>query len=337
MKILVTGGGGFLGRHIVRMLMKQGHEVVAYQRSGQPDMEGYGVEVQQGSLLESEPLRAALRGCDAVIHTAAKAGVWGSRRDYFATNLEGTRHLLRLMEEAGIRKLVHCSTPSVVFDGGSHEGADESLPYGRNWLCHYAESKAQAEAEAIAWGRTGKGRVIALRPHLIWGIGDPHLLPKVIERSRDGRLRIIGDGRNRVDITRVENAAAAHLLALNALDDPNAVNRPYFLSQGEPVILWDWINQLLEKVRVDPIRRRVPFKVAYGLGWACEWIWRLGRREEIPPMTRFVAVELASSHWFSIDAARRRLGYRPENYSIAGGLDRYARHWLSSTDGGSLS
>jgi nucleoside-diphosphate-sugar epimerase len=287
------------------------------------------VEVVRGSLLDGELLKKAMQGCDAVIHTAAKAGVWGSRKAYFETNFEGTRAVCSSMQTLGIRKLVYCSTPSVVFNGSAFEGADESLPYGRDWLCHYAESKALAEKHALEWGRIGHGKVIALRPHLIWGIGDPHLLPKVIQRSQAGRLRIIGDGTNQVDISRVENVAAAHLLALEALDRPDAVNRPYFISQGEPVRLWDWINSLLRRVNVPVLEKRISLSAAYRIGTVCEGLWKLARRDSVPPMTRFVAVELAKSHWFSIEAARRELGYRPEAFPIEEGLDTYAEAWLA--------
>ena len=229
----------------------------------------------------------------------------------------------------GIRKLVHCSTPSVVFTGEAFKGANESLPYGSNWRCHYAESKAMAEAHVLGWGRSGHGQVIALRPHLIWGIGDPHLLPEVIERSRSGRLRIIGEGRNRVDMTRVENAAKAHLLALQALGRPEAVNRPYFISQGEPVVLWDWINDVLRRVGVDPLGKRISLSSAYRLGAFCEVLWKLARRQSIPPMTRFVALAMGKDHWFSIEAARRELGYRPEAFPMEEGLEAYAEAWKS--------
>lgn len=329
MKILVTGGGGFLGRHVVDGLLARGHSVVTYQRREHPELEVCGVEVVRGSLLEGELLKAAMQGCDAVIHTAAKAGVWGSRKAYFETNYEGTRAVCSSMQTLGIRKLVYCSTPSVVFNGSAFEGADESLPYGRDWLCHYAESKALAEEHALGWGRAGHGKVIALRPHLIWGVGDPHLLPKVIQRSKAGRIRIIGDGSNRVDISRVENVAAAHILALEALDRPSVVNRPYFISQGEPVRLWEWINSLLQRVQVPVLDKRISLAAAYRIGAVCEGLWRLTRRQSVPPMTRFVAVELAKSHWFSIEAARRELGYRPEAYPIEDGLDTYAEAWKS--------
>ncbi|MGC9450279.1 MAG: NAD-dependent epimerase/dehydratase family protein [Oceanipulchritudo sp.] len=316
MKILVTGGGGFLGSRIVDGLLKEGHSVRVYQRSENPAMAAAGVEVTTGSLTAAESLRIAVRGCDAVIHTAAKAGVWGPRREYFATNVEGTRNLLEAMAAAGVGDLVHCSSPSVVFDGSSFEGADESLPYGRNWNCDYPESKALAEQAVLEWGRSGKGRVIALRPHLIVGEGDPHLLPRVIRRARSGRLRIVGDGTNRVDLTRVENAAAAHLLALKALDRPSAVNRPYFISQGEPVVLWEWINQVLDSLDIPRLEKRISLPAAYRIGWIAEQLWRISGARDVPPMTRFLALELAKSHWFSIAAAREELGYRPEQYPL---------------------
>lgn len=327
MKVLVTGGGGFLGRHILELLLEEGHDVVTFQRQDHPDLAAKGVVVKRGSLLDEAALMDAMGGCDAVIHTAARAGVWGTRKSYFSINYEGTRTVCRLMKSLGIRRLVHCSTPSVVFNRGAFEGADESLPYGTDWLCAYAESKALAEEHVLQWARSGHGYAIALRPHLIWGRGDPHLLPKVIGRAASGRLRIVGEGRNRVDVTRVENAAAAHLLALKALERPGARNRPYFISQGEPVVLWEWINGLLERVGVAPLQKKISLTGAYRVGAVCELLWGLARSENVPPMTRFVALELGKDHWFSIKAARELLGYTPETFPMQEGLAAYAADW----------
>lgn len=325
MKILVTGGGGFLGRYVVDELLQAGHEIVSWQRRAVPELERKGVQVVRGDLREADRLRTAMRGCGAVLHLAAKAGVWGAEREFRAINVEGTVNVLRAMEAEGIGRLVYCSTPSVVFTGEAFRGDDESLPYGRNWLCSYAETKAEAEAAVLEWGRRGEGRrVIALRPHLIWGRGDPHLLPRVIERARSGRLRIVGDGTNRVDITRVENAARAHVLALDALERDSAVGRAYFLSQGEPVVLWEWIQELLEAVGVARLEKRLSYPAAYRAGAAAEWIWRVLRLGGEPPMTRFVATELAKDHWFSVEAARRELGYEPGLYPTGEGLAAYA-------------
>lgn len=321
--ILVTGGAGFLGRYIVAALRERGARVRAYQRSTADDLAAPGVEVVRGSVTDTAALRRAARGCDAVVHTAAKAGVWGPRREYVEANIEGTRNVLAACRAAGVAYLVHTSTPSVVFTGESFEGADESLPYGENWLCHYAETKAVAEEEALAADGSGGLRVCALRPHLIWGPGDPHLLPRVIARARAGRLAVVGDGANRVDVTHVRNAADAHLLALDALHAGNAGGKPYFLSQGQPVELWPWIQDLLTRLNIPPVNRRVSFATAYRMGAVAEAAWRILRLGGEPPMTRFVATELAKSHWFDISAARRDLGYRPERHSTEAGLREY--------------
>ena len=323
----MTGGGGFLGSYVVRALLKAGHEVVSYQRRPNCELQKAGAVVVQGDLLDSVALNSAMAGCRAVIHIAAMAGVWGSREDYFSVNVGGTKSVLRGMEEEGIEKLVYCSSPSVVFSGTEFEGADERLPYGTNWTFAYPESKAVAEELVMEWGRSGKGKVIALRPHLIWGVGDPHLFPSIIQRAKASRLRVIGNGRNRVDHTRVENAAAAHVLALEALDKPSAVNRAYFISQGDSDNLWDWVNSLLCRLDIPPVTRRIPYGLAHSAGFMCELLWKLAGKSEVPPMTRFVAQAMAKSHWFSIEAAREELGYRPEMFPTEEGLDAYAQAW----------
>jgi nucleoside-diphosphate-sugar epimerase len=201
----------------------------------------------------------------------------------------------------------------VVYNGRSLAGVDESLPLVARGDCPspYPVTKAEAEALALA-ADTPAFRVCALRPHLIWGVGDNHLVPRLVARAKSGRLRIVGAGSNRVDMTHVGNAAHAHLLALAALDRGVACGRAYFLSDDAPVNLWDWVNDLLGRVGEKPLTRRVPVGFAYAVGAGCEAAWALARiRTSEPPMTRFIAVELAKDHWFSVEAAKRDLGYRP--------------------------
>jgi len=328
MRALVTGGNGFLGRYIIEYLLERGYAVTAFQRSSAPGLEGRGVAVVQGNLGDSAAVRKAVSGHDAVFHVAAKAGIWGDRRAFWEANVIGTRNVLAACRAEGVGRLIYTSTPSVVFSGKAFSGADESVPYGRNWLCHYAETKAIAEQEVLA-AAAGNLRVCALRPHLIWGIGDPHLLPRVVERARSGRLRIVGDGTNRVDITHVHNAATAHVQALDALETGAANGRAYFLSQGEPVLLWEWLNELLQSLDIPPVQRRISLPAARRIGAFAEGAWSLFRLPGEPPMTRFVATELAKDHWFSIEAARRDLGYRPEAYSTQQGLVDYIAHLRS--------
>ena len=320
MNILVTGGGGFLGRYIVESLVERGYCVTSFSRSSKPDLAAFGVTHINGDLCDESAVRDACEGMDAVFHVAARAGVWGSWRDFFEPNVRGTQNVLSGCRNEGVSYLVYTSTPSVVFNGESFEGADESLPYGRNWLCHYAHTKSIAECEVLAANSASGLRTIALRPHLIWGVGDPHIVPRVIARARAGRLRIVGDGRNRVDITHVRNAAAAHVCALDALINGESSGKAYFVSQGEPVVLWDWINDLLERVGVTPVSKKISLKTAYRVGGVLESIYRILKLSGEPPMTRFVAVELAKDHYFDISAAKNDLGYNPLT-STQQGLD----------------
>lgn len=329
MKALVTGGGGFVGKAVVQRLLARGVEVSSIGRSPQPGLEKMGVEVIQGDLADKGTTVAACKGMDAVFHVAAKAGVWGSRESFFNANVLGTRNILAGCRAGGVDRLVYTSTPSVVFNGGEFTGEDESLPYGSDWLCHYAETKAIAEKEVLeADGQDGLATV-ALRPHLVWGIGDPHLLPRVIARAQTGKLRIVGDGTNKVDISHVDNVADAHLLALDALGQGKANGKAYFLSQGEPVVLWDWINDILHRLDIPPVTKKVPPGLAKALGGILEGLWTTFRLGGEPPMTRFVAVELAKSHFYSVEAAKRDLGYVPK-MTTQDGVAAFVQHWKAS-------
>ena len=310
MKILVTGGGGFVGGYIVERLLARGYAVRSIGRSPQPELVAKGVEVVCGDLTDATAVSAACEGVDAVFHVAARAGVWGSWESFYGPNVIGTRNVLSACRKWQVKRLVYTSTPSVVFNGDSIRGGDESLPYGKNWLCHYAETKALAEQEALA-ANSEKLQVVALRPHLIFGPGDPHLLPRVVESVKAGRLRIVGDGSAKVDVSYVGNVADAHLDAFDALERGKGAGQAYFISQGEPVDLWPWLNSILEGLGQPPLTQKIPRPLAYGIGALCEGVWKVLRRRTDPPITRFVAVELAKDHYFDIRKAQHELGYRP--------------------------
>lgn len=310
MKILVTGGGGFVGGYIVERLLARGYAVRSIGRSPQPELVAKGVEVVCGDLTDATAVSAACEGVDTVFHVAARAGVWGSWESFYGPNVIGTRNVLSACRKWQVKRLVYTSTPSVVFNGDSIRGGDESLPYGKNWLCHYAETKALAEQEALA-ANSEKLQVVALRPHLIFGPGDPHLLPRVVESVKAGRLRIVGDGSAKVDVSYVGNVADAHLDAFDALERGKGAGQAYFISQGEPVDLWPWLNSILEGLGQPPLTQKIPLPLAYGIGALCEGAWKVLRRRTDPPITRFVAVELAKDHYFDIRKAQHVLGYRP--------------------------
>ncbi len=331
MQTLVTGGGGFLGRSIVEQLLARGDRVRSYGRGDYPELVGLGAEVLRGDLNDPARLEQACAGVDCVFHVAARPGTSVQPAPYYAVNTQGTQHVLQACRQQGVRRLVYTSSPSVVFAGVDQVGVDESIPLAFDWLrrhrCYYAHSKAQAE-QAVLAANDSQLRTCALRPHLIWGPRDRHLIPRLLARS--GRLRRVGDGSNLVDHIYVDNAAQAHLLAADALaaEQTPVAGKAYFLSQGEPANCWQWIDEILALAQLPGVRRSVSFRSAWQIGRFCEAVYRGLHIKREPPMTRFVAAQLATSHWFDISAAQRELGYQPL-VSTAEGMQRLG-DWLAA-------
>ncbi len=324
-KILVTGGGGFLGSAICRKLRACEDQVYSFSRRFYPELEAMGVRQIQGDLRDKAGVQSAVENMDIVFHTAAKAGVWGPDSEYEAINVNGTRNVIAACFHHRISALVHTSSPSVVFDGTDMEGVDESAPYPAQFHAPYPRSKAIAEQLVCQAAGQGLAAII-LRPHLIWGPGDPHLVPRILARAR--KLVKVGKGNNRVDTIYVENAADAHILAAEALlDKPALSGRRYFISQDDPIVLWDMIDGILKAGGLPPVQRSAPYRLVWLAGAVLEWIYRTLNLSGEPPMTRFVANELATSHWFDMSAAREDLGYRPR-VTTRQGLE-YLREWLT--------
>jgi 2-alkyl-3-oxoalkanoate reductase len=325
MRILVTGGGGFLGTYIIKELLKNpAHMITNFSRHPYAHLEDIGVPTIRGDLRKREDVVKALgQGFDAIFHVAALAGVWGRHQDFLEINYFGTKNLLEVAKSFGVKKFVYTSTPSVVFGKEELLGVNEEQPYPAKHLNSYAETKTMAEKLVLQMNNSEDFLTCAIRPHLIWGPGDPHLFPRVIQKGREGKLRIVGDGENLVDIIYVENAAMAHVQALEHLRPGSAVcGQAYFVGQERPVKLWDFINQILSYVKVDPVMNQIDVKTAYRLGWLMEKSFKLaGIQKPEPPMTRFVALNLGKSHYFSHDKAKKHFGYAPR-ISIEEGLKR---------------
>lgn len=321
MKALVTGGNGFIGRYVVEQLLTRGDEVRVIGRNDYPELRALGVACFRADLAAEAPIDAALRGCDVVFHVAAKAGIWGDWNDYYRNNVSATQHLLKAAVRAGVPRFVFTSSPSVVFGEESVERADESWPYPTRYLAPYPHTKALAEQWVL---RQRAILTTAIRPPLVWGPRDTNILPRLIDRARQGRLRQIGDGTNMVDVTYVENAAAAHLAAADLLAEASPLcGRAYFIGQEQPVHLWAFVNQLLELAAVPqiPAWPVIPYPLARQAAAVIEAAYRLARRRDEPPFTRLLVAQLAHTRTFDLSAARRDLGYGPD-VSTEEGLER---------------
>lgn len=323
MKALVTGGGGFLGGAIVRQLMERGDSVRSFSRGTYPELEALGVEARQGDLTDANAVAEAVAGCEIAFHVAAKPGVWGPYAEYHDTNVVGTENVINACRSHRVRRLVFTSTPSVVFEGKDQEAVDESAVYPKRYLAHYPKTKAlaerlvrQANGEALA--------TVSLRPHLIWGPGDTQLVPRVIAQGKAGTLRIVGKRQNKVDSVYIDNAAEAHLLAADRLAPGSPVaGKVYFITNDEPVPMAELINMILQAAGVAPVTRVVPGWVAYAAGALMEGAYSALGVDGEPRMTRFVARQLSTAHWFNISAAKRDFGYRPK-VTIEQGMERLA-------------
>jgi len=326
MNVLVTGGGGYLGGAVVRALLQRGLHVSCLQRGEYPELQRAGVVLHKGDLADRQTVLNASRDCDVIMHIAGLTGVWGKYDDYYRTNVVGTENIINACVTNGIRRLIYTSSPSVVFDGSDEENLDESAPYPSTWLNHYQRTKAMAEQRVLAanndWFST-----VALRPHLIWGPGDPHLIGRILSRARSGRLRLARGSRRLVDTTYIDNAVDAHLAALDKLNvGASCAGKAYFISNGEPLPMSAIINRILNAAGMPAINKTLPDALLYFTGQVSEAVYNLLKIRQEPLMTRFIARQLCCAHWYNISAARRDLGYQP-HVSIEQGMHRLEQYF----------
>ncbi len=310
-KVLVTGGGGFVGKAIVKMLTEKGVLCRVVGRNSYPEIEAIGAECFIGDIADPAVMTVAAKGVDTVFHVAALAGIWGSWENYYNTNVLGTENVIQSCRINKVPRLIYTSTPSVVFNQQDIIEGDESLPYATKFLCNYARSKVIAEKRVLDANDMSL-LTCAIRPHLIWGPGDPHLVPRLLDSGRREKLKIVGSGENLVDISFVENVAYAHILAADNLKNiKTAAGNAYFIGQDKPVVLWNWINSLFSKAKIPEVTSSVSYQAAYGIGGILEFLYLFCRIKKEPRMTRFLAQQLAKSHYFSHKKAQKDLGYHP--------------------------
>ncbi len=328
MKVLVTGASSLIGAGLVRALVGRGDDVVCFQRHAVAALGSLDVEQRLGDVRDGDAVAVAAEGCAAIVHLAAKVGVVGPWEEYRSINVDGTRHVVAAARRHGIGRIVHVSSPSVAHGGEPIVGAGADAPQVGRSRAWYPESKALAEIDALA-AADGSLGVVAVRPHLVWGPGDTQLVGRIVDRAASGRLALVGGGAALIDTTYIDNAVSALVAALDAVGpDTVCSGRAYVVANGEPRTIRELIEGICAAAGVPFAPRSVPRRLGIAAGTLVERVWPLLRGDEEPPLTRFLAEQLATAHWFDPRPARDDLGWTP-TVTIDDGLDRLAA-WYAS-------
>jgi 2-alkyl-3-oxoalkanoate reductase len=323
-RVLVTGASSLIGSGVAIALADRGDDVVCLQRRtpdalvDRPDIVQRLADIRDGTAVAD-----AARGCDAIVHLAAKVGVTGPWEEYRSINVGGTANVVAAADEHGVGRVVHVSSPSVAHGGEPIVGGDAGPPVLGRRRAWYAESKAIAELAALHRASSTLG-VVAVRPHLVWGPGDTQLVGRIVDRARSGRLALVGGGRALVDTTYIDNAVDAMVAALDAVG-PGATcsGRAYVISNGEPRMIRELVEGICGAAGVEFAPRDVSLRAGRAVGAVVERVWPLVRPHEEPPLTQFLAEQLGTAHWFDPRPARDDLGWTP-SVSIDAGLARLA-------------
>jgi nucleoside-diphosphate-sugar epimerase len=315
--VLVTGASGFLGRAVAAELVASGHEVRTLQR--RPSGVAGATDVL-GSVTSGSDVAGAVEGADGVVHLAAKVSLAGAADEFRAVNVEGTRLLLDASRRSGVSRFVQVSSPSVAHAGAALAGVGAEAASPQEARGDYARTKA--EAELLALGRDSPAmRVVAIRPHLVWGPGDTQLVGRIVDRARRHRLPLLNGGTALIDTTYVDNAATGIAAALHRADE--AHGSAYVLTNGEPRPVGEMLGAICQAARVRSPRWSIPAALGRAAGSAIERVWALRPGTDEPPMTRFLAEQLSTAHWFDQRETRRALAWSP-SVSIDEGLRRLA-------------
>ncbi|PZF13824.1 NAD(P)-dependent oxidoreductase [Curtobacterium sp. MCPF17_011] len=313
MRVLVTGASGFLGRAVATAVRDAGHEVRTFQRR---PSRVEGVTDSLGTMTDAAAVRSAVVGVEAVVHLAAKVSLAGDPADFERINVDGTRVLLAAAREAGATRFVFVSSPSVAHTGTSIAGDDATPAVPETARGDYARTKAAAERLALGADAPGFA-VVAVRPHLVWGPGDEQLVGRIVDRARSGRLPVLDSGAALIDTCYVDNAATAMVAALHRAEDVHG--QAYVVTNGEPRPVGELLAGICTASGVSAPRRHVPAALARFAGSTVEAVWRVRPGTDEPPMTRFLAEQLSTAHWFDQRRTRADLRWSP-SVSIDEGL-----------------
>lgn len=321
-KVLVTGATGFLGKYVVEELVEHGYQVRAFGRNraiGQ-SLVNASVTFIQGDLTNQEDLTKACQEMDMVVHAGALSTVWGPWEDFYQTNVLGTKYVLEACREANIERLVYVSSPSIYAAPRDQLDIKESDAPQENSLNNYIRSKLASEKLFKDYPDVSS---VILRPRGLFGIGDTSILPRVLNLSQKIGIPLIGDGRQLMDMTCVENVALAIRLAL---ETPQAAGEVYNITNGEPRTFRDLIEETLRGLGY-PIRyRKIPAPLVCAISSSLEFIYKSLKLKGEPALTRYTYYLLRYSQTLDISKAERDLGYRPK-ITISEGIEQYVQDY----------
>ncbi len=308
----VTGGVGFVGRHLVDALVQRGDDVVLLDVASDPGRDG--VDFRHVDIRDVDAIRDAIRGCEVVYHNASVVHTKQNREEFvWSVNLGGTENVMQACRDEGVSKLVYVSSGSVVYNGEDVQNGAEDMPYAAVSQAPYADSKIAAEKAVLA-ASDDTLRTCAIRPHVVFGPGDLRFLPNILSRARDGKLKYrVGNGPWLSDFTYVSNLIDALLLAESGLESGVACGEAYFITNGEPMGFFDFVSDVVSRLGYPPVTKHVPWQLAYGVAAIKESIDTLrgGKMRQEDGISRFAIRYMCSHHYFSIEKARRELGYEP--------------------------
>jgi len=328
-RVLVTGATGVVGGASVRALVAAGYEVVTLQRGDiSPELHGLGADYRRADIRDQSSVEAAMTGVDAVVHAAAKVDVVGSWDDYFDINVLGTRSVLSAAQKSGVQRFVYVSSPSVAHAGQPLVGADAAPADPESARSHYSRSKGLAEMEVLSADQEGFG-VVVVRPHLVWGPRDTQLTARIVQRARAGRLFLIGTGGALIDTTFIDNAGDVLAAAVEKVASPEVHGRVFVVSNGEPRTVSEMLTRIAHSAGAGAPKANIPFVVARSGGALVSRVWERTGRSGEPPMTAFVAEQLATAHWFDQSAVRMALDWSPA-VTIDEGFQRLSE-WYAQT------
>ncbi len=325
MKVLVTGASGLLGSSVAQALVTAGHHVTTLQRRASGI---HGVRDILGSVTDQETVATAMAGQTAVIHLAAKVSMAGDPREFERVNVEGTRTALTEARNAGVSRFVHISSPSVANSGSSLVGAPAEAADPNTARGEYARTKAQGELLALA-SSSQRFPILVLRPHLMWGPGDAQLTERIIERCRQGRMPILGSGGALVDTLYVTNAVDAIIAALEAVTRVHG--EALVVTNGQPRPIGEFIGRLAQAGGAGTPNLRIPAAPALVAGSLVDKVWNLSEHDDEPPLTRFLAEQMTTAHWFDQSRTREVLDWEPA-VSFDDGMDALAKHYNPSDE-----